>query len=268
MITDDFHLHSDFSDDSSASMEEMICRGIEAGLSGMCFTEHLDLDFPTQYGMSFGLATEQYRETFLAMQARYADRMTLHFGIELGLQPHLAGQLAAYVQEWPFDFVIGSTHIVDGQDPYYPEFYEDRSEDEAYEAYFASILANLQSFDDIDVYGHLDYVVRYGPNQNRYYTYEKFQDVLEEILHLLVEKGIGLECNTGGYKRGLGQPNPCVDILKRYRELGGEILTIGSDAHAPVYIAHAFDRASDLLKACGYRYYTVFQERRPRFIRL
>ena len=120
----------------------------------------------------------------------------------------------------------------------------------------------------MDTYGHLDYIVRYGPNQNRFYSYEKYQDILEAILKKLIEKNVGLEVNTGGYHYGLGEPNPCTAIIRRYKELGGEIITIGADAHAPEKIGYDFDRAAQVLKECGFEYYTVFKERKPEFIRL
>ena len=134
--------------------------------------------------------------------------------------------------------------------------------------YFESILENLAAFSEMDSYGHLDYIVRYGPNQNREYSYRRYQDILDEILRALISKNVGLELNTGGFHYGLGEPNPCTDIIRRYRELGGEIITVGADAHAPHNIAHSFDRAADILRECGFRYYTVFRERKAWFLPL
>ena len=96
--------------------------------------------------------------------------------------------------------------------------------------------------------GHLDYIVRYGPNQNRYYSYEKYQDVIDEILRTVIFKGKGIECNTSGL-RNLGVPHPMPQILTRYREMGGEILTIGSDAHVPEHLGFGFDRIGENLKS-------------------
>ncbi len=118
------------------------------------------------------------------------------------------------------------------------------------------------------MYGHLDYVVRYGPTKNEKYTYAKHADIFDQILTHLIENGKGIELNTNGLRTGLGQPNPCADIIRRYRELGGEIITIGSDAHTPVDIASHFDEACDLLKACGFRYYCIFQSRMPEYLKL
>lgn len=263
----DFHIHSSLSADSKAPMESMIARGLELGLTAMCFTEHMDYGYIDE-GLNFELDTDVYCQTFLEMKERYRGQIRLLFGIELGLQPHLAAKHAAYLSSCPFDFVIGSSHLVDGIDPYYPKFYEGRTEEESYHRYFLSILENLDAFSDVDTYGHIDYVVRYGPNKNRFYSYQKYREIIDEILKKLIEKGIGLEVNTAGYKYGLGAPNPHPDIIKRYRDLGGEILTVGSDAHAPEHLAYAFSGLDELLKRCGFRYYTIFEKRKPEFIPL
>lgn len=260
----DFHLHTSFSDDSDTPMELMIQEGIRRGFHTLCFTEHMDMDFPPGE-LSFLVDTAAYRERFLELKEQYASRIELLFGIELGLQPHLGERISSYLKDWPFDFVIGSSHVIDQQDPYNPEFYIGREEQACYLRYFESTLENLQVFDQPDVYGHIDYVVRYGPNKNKFYSYEAYREILDEILRTLIAKNIGLEINTGGYKYGLGHPNPTEDILKRYRELGGELLTIGSDGHAPEHLGYDFHRIPDLLKECGFRYFTVFRERKPFF---
>lgn len=265
----DCHMHSSFSADSDTPMEDMIHGAAALGLSGICFTEHMDPDYPpTPDDLDFTFDVSACRERVFRLREQWAGRLEVGFGIEFGLQPHLKDALEALNRAQPFDFVIGSSHVAHGKDPYYPAFYEGRSEQAAYGEYFESILENLRVFGDFDVYGHLDYAVRYGPNQNRAYSYEAYREVLDEILRTLVEKGIGLELNTGGFAYGLGEPNPCRDIIRRYRELGGEIITVGADAHGPERIAFAFDRAQAVLTECGFRYYTVFQGRKPQFFPL
>lgn len=270
-ILADYHLHSSFSGDSDRPMEEMIERGIAMGMETMCFTEHMDMDYP--YGRAeeeglFELDTESYARGFGRCREKYGGRIRLHFGIELGLQPHLAQELETYVRRYPFEFVIASSHVCNGKDPYYADFYKGRTQEEAYREYFQSILDNLKVFHDFDVYGHLDYVVRYGPGKDRGYSYDRYKDILDKILYRLVEGGKGLEVNTGAIPHGLRELNPCTDIIKRYRNLGGEIVTVGSDAHAPERIGEGFERAADILTSCGYKYYTVFADRRPEFIKL
>lgn len=263
----DTHMHSQFSGDSKAPQEDMIAAAMEKELSGICFTDHLDIDYPGEPEL-FLLDLPNYSASVFALQEKYADRLAVRFGVELGLQPHLAAVHKDILSQYPFDFVIGSSHVVNGFDPYYPLYWKTRTEEEGYREYFSSIIKNIRAFDRFDVYGHIDYVVRYGPNRNQYYTYQKYADVIDEILKLLIEKGKGIEINTGGFKYGLGHPNPTEEIIARYRELGGEIITLGADAHMPEHVAFDFEKIPGILKEAGFSYYTVFKNRKPEFIKL
>ena len=265
----DCHMHSSFSADSDPPTEDMIRRSIALGLEGICFTEHLDPDYPpTPDDLEFSLDLPAYYKRLMELKEAYKDQISIRFGIEIGLQLHLGEYFHNLLRKYPFDFVIGSSHVVHGQDPYYREFFKGRKESECYMEYFESILENLAVFSEMDVYGHIDYVVRYGPNQNREYSYGRYQDILDEILLTIISKGCGIELNTGGFHYGLGEPNPCRAVIRRYRQLGGEIITIGADAHGPDKIAYAFDKAADILADCGFTYYTVFKDRKPEFIKL
>ncbi len=270
-ITADYHLHTSFSGDATSSMEEMIRQGIRLGLTHMCFTDHYDYDFPPTDGIPddhFIVNTDSYLYEFLRMREKYNGQIKLNFGIELGLQPHLVRHNAMYAKNYDFDFIIGSSHICNKQDPYYADFYDGRSEEEAYREYFSSIIENIRTFSDFDVYGHLDYVVRYGPNKDMEYTYEKYRDLLDQIIDLLLEKGKGIEINTAAVKAGLKELHPCTALLKRYHNMGGEIITVGSDAHDASRITADFDRAAEILKECGFKHYTIFENRMPEFKKL
>lgn len=263
----DFHIHSSFSEDSTSPMEDMIQTGIKQNLKGMCFTEHTDLDFP-ENNLAFLTNLDEYQKIFLELKEKYQSQIELFFGLEVGLQPHLKKEIPELCASKNFDFLIGSTHVVDRLDPYKATFFENRSETQAYQRYFEVLLKNIQTYSCFDVCGHIDYVVRYGPSKNACYSYKDYSDLLDEILKTLIQKEIGIECNTSGFKYGLGQPHPSCEILKRYKELGGEIITLGSDSHLPCHIAYDFDKASALLKSCGFRYYTIFKNRTPKFIAL
>ena len=116
--------------------------------------------------------------------------------------------------------------------------------------------------------GHLDYVVRYGKSREKEYSYTDYADIIDEILKLLIEKEKGLEVNSAGLKYGLPFAHPHPDVLNHYRELGGEIITIGADAHKPEHIAYDFAKAEEILKSCGFKYYTEFFEQKPVFKQL
>lgn len=268
-ITADFHTHTDFSSDCKTPMEEMIQKALSLEMTHLCFTEHMDPDYPvSDDGLTFLLDTPAYREGFLTLKNSYKEKLKLLWGVELGIQPHLYEQLKTYVSSFPFDFVIGSSHVLYKEDPYYPAFFEHRREETVYEDYFKGILTNIKNFSDFDIYGHLDYIVRYGPNKDSRYSYEKYRDIFDEILKTLIHKGKGLEVNTGGLKYGLRDLHPITEVLKQYKNLGGEIITIGSDAHSPDYLQHQFSYAREVLLSLGYRYYSVFENRTCSFLPL
>lgn len=263
----DFHTHTEFSGDCQVPVRVQIERAAALGMKEFCITDHHDYD-AGEGGDLFLLDLDSYFPTLRKLKEEYSGRIRVNIGIELGLQAHIKEYLENLEPKLPVDLIIGSCHFIDGKDPYYPSFFEGRTEKDAYVRYFEVSLNRIRCLSCYDVFGHLDYVVRYGPNQNKYYHFSDYQEYIDPILKTLIEKGKGLECNTSGLKYGLGHPNPSEDILRRYRELGGEILTIGSDAHAPQHIGYDFDRIGPLLKACGFRYYTVFHDRKPEFVPL
>lgn len=270
-ITADYHLHSSYSGDSDTLIEDMVQQGIAQGLTTMCFTDHNDFGYPDSDegpGTDYVLNTDAYLYDLLRCREKYAGQIRILFGVELGLQTEFFRQNAVFAKSHDFDFIIASSHLCHGQDPYYPSFFEGRTDEEAYREYFTSILENIRKFKNFDVYGHLDYVVRYGTSMDREYSYGKYKDIFDPILDLLIENGKGLEVNTGGIKKGMRDLHPCMDILRRYREMGGEIITVGSDSHNTQHIAEYFGRACDVLKECGFRYYTQFEKRNPEFVRL
>ncbi len=267
----DFHMHTNFSTDAdrNSTPESMIEGALQKGLKTICFTEHLDYDFPFyETEKEFQLNCGEYVQKMKNMQEQYRDRIEVLVGIEFGLQPHLQEQYQEQADRYPFDFVIGSTHVFDGMDPYYPGYFGTRTDEEGYRRAFEIILENAKHITCYDVAGHLDYVVRYGKEREKSYIYLKYADLFDEILKTIIERGKGIELNTSGLKYGLGFAHPCMDVLKRYRELGGEIITVGSDAHKPAHIAYDFAKVSDILTSCGFKYYTEFRQRKPHFRQL
>ena len=261
----DSHVHTFYSSDSEERPEAQIERAIALGMKQLTFTEHHDIDFPPGE-FDFLLDPRAYTTRAEELRIQYRHILDLGIGIELGLQPHLMEETNAFAALYPWDLIIGSTHVTRRIDPWE----EDKliagvTEEFAYRTYFEEELENLQKYDCYDIAGHLDYVVRYGPNRNRDYTWERYGDILDEMLKTVLSKGKGIEINTAGFKAGLGYAHPMPEVWKRYRELGGEILTIGSDAHSADYLGYEFERAGEFLKFCGFRYYAVYRERRPEF---
>lgn len=268
MLISDAHLHTSFSSDSETPMEHMVQQGIRLGLKTLCFTEHFDPDYPdNEEGLDFLLDFDSYYDTFLSLKQKYASRIDLLHGIEVGVQPHLNQALSAFYSRYGsrYDFILNSCHIVNGEDPYEPAFFENYSPKTGLRLYFKHILRNIQVFPHFQSAAHLDYICRYFPAPRPAFCYEEYAEILDEILLYLIRSEKALEVNTAGLKHGLMWPNPHMDILKRYRALGGELITIGSDAHRPSDIAYGFDSLKDILIEAGFSYYTLYREKKPEF---
>lgn len=271
MIKADFHVHSEFSSDGKSTMEEMINQAIRLGLETICFTDHMDYDYPSNNKYTFELKTVEYIEKLEAMKERYRSQIEILTGIELGIQPHVIDNMNSLINKYPFDFIIGSVHVVDQIDPYYPEYWMNGSEEEGILKCFKAIREGCEIYQGYHVCGHIDYIIRYAPSSKvnyKEYSYSNYSDIIDEILKTILKHGKGIELNSSGYKYGLGHPHPKTEILKRYKELGGEIITIGSDAHLPEHLCYDFERAADLLKEIGFNYYTIFKEGKPIMKRL
>ncbi len=205
--------------------------------------------------------TDAYLYELLGLRGKYDDKIKIGFGVELGMQLDAVRENAIYAKSREFDLIIASLHLVDKVDPYYPEYYEDKTEEEAYGLYFTRIYENLLKFENFDVLGHLDYIVRYGTNKDKNYKYEIYKDTIDKILAFLIDHEKALEINTAGIRKGTRNLHPTLDIIKKYKEMGGELITIGSDAHYKDDVAADFNRAEEALKECGFKYYTIYENR-------
>lgn len=263
-ITADYHIHSHNSGDSNADMEQVVQSAIHKGLTHICFTEHNDFDYPASHDMSedyFLLNTDSYLYELLRLREKYSEQIHIGFGVEIGLQKECVRKNVVFARAHEYDFIIASNHVLNSLDPYFSEFWEGRDEKTAYREYFSSIYDNIKLMQNFDVCGHLDYVTRYSPSKAANYDYKEYLDIFDEIFRFLIENEKGIECNTAAYRKGIDMTNPCYGLIKRYHELGGEIITIGSDAHRAEDVAADFDKAEQLLKEIGFKYYSVFENR-------
>lgn len=277
MIQADMHMHTWFSTDSEACPRDMADEAVRKGLKTICFTDHFDKD-DLEWGEEGIFDVDAYFVEMQKLQEEYAGKLNIRIGIELGLRTYLKDYYEELTKKYLFDFVIGSVHNVpykkdaEGNilytDPAAEKLFTDRTDKEAYRLMMETTLENVRTSDCFQTLGHLDYVVRYGKSREKEYSYTDYADIIDEILKLLIEKEKGLEVNSAGLKYGLPFAHPHPDVLKRYRELGGEIITIGADAHKPEHIAYDFAKAEEILKSCGFKYYTEFFEQKPVFKQL
>ena len=272
----DMHVHTRWSSDSETPVEEQIKTAIDLGMEQLCITDHQDFDapaFPPDYftfllnDMGDEETSRAYVQDLMELKAKYADKIELLIGIELGIQPHITDRLNEYAAKFPFDFIIGSTHTFQKMDAEDARHYDGVNIEAAVRQYFEDELANVKGFDKFDVAGHMDFVLRYGPGAVETFTYAKYGDIIDEILKTLIQSGRGIECNTSKFK-AKNMINPNKEILKRYADLGGEIITFGSDAHVSSRLGEGFSQVSQIVKDCGLSYYSVFRQHKPSFYKI
>lgn len=260
----DNHIHSKFSTDSHMEAIAACESALETGLKGLTFTDHVDFDYP-DFDDSMLIDYEEYFHFFEKLKSDWQDRLNIQIGIEMGYQPHVLDNIVSLLDKYSFDFIINSVHVIDKMDPYTKTYYQGKTQREAYERYLNVVLESVTAYDNYDVIGHIGYVARYGDFDDKPLKYRDYTDILDQILMKTLEKGKGIEINTSGLRTDLKTPIPGYDILKRYLELGGEIITVGSDAHFKEHIAHSFDEALKYLKNIGFNYVVHYENRKPVF---
>lgn len=264
----DSHVHSNYSDDSTMRPEEAVTAALALGLKGVAFTDHYEIDFPDKQFL-FEFDREKRAAHIHSLRVHYGPDVEILNGIELGLQPHVVDESARIISSHAFDFVICSVHAVDHIALHDPEaFYEDKTKEQVYRRYLEEIYQVLKNFDNFDVIGHLGYLRRYVPYEVKSMHFKHYDDILEAILMWLIERGKGIEVNMSGYTYRLASSIPEVDIIKRYKELGGEIITLGSDAHEPCHIGKSFKQGIAILERAGFAHVNYFKDRKPLFVSL
>ncbi len=262
----DYHVHSNFSSDSDTDMKDTIERAIDIGLKEICFTDHIDYDYcdPT---INFDFDINEYTDYINKMRKLYGNKIKILKGVEIGIQSHIIEKCEDLVDKGKFDFVIASIHTCDRKDLYNGDFFIDKSPKESYSKYFEELLKCVKAFDSFNVVGHLNIIIRY----NEAVAKENIRDyynIIEEIFKTLINKNKGIEINTSGYRYKLNDFMPSYDVLKFYKELGGEIITLGSDSHVVDTLGTKFDYVYEVLKYIGFKYITTFENMEPRFIKI
>ncbi len=259
----DFHMHSVVSFDGHDSAEDMVQAAVTAGLKEICFTDHIDY-FANVEKQEWVFDTKVYNDAYDGL---FHPMLKIRRGMEFGIKPYNAPQLREDLKRREFDFVLGSVHFVDELDVYYQEYWEGKTLAQGERRYLEETLACVQAHDDFDVLGHLTYISKARANPApRPVPYEDYRELVDEILRILVKKGKGMEINTSGVDR-CGDFLPYELYFRRFKELGGEIVTVGSDAHTASRVGQYSDRACELLKDI-FGYVCTFEKRQPIFHKL
>lgn len=252
----DCHVHTSFSTDSKLLLEAVIEKATKNNL-GLIITEHMDLCYPLEGKFVF-----DPKEYFKAYTKYRNDKLLL--GIELGMRKECVEENRALSIDYPFDYIIGSVHLVDGEDIFQENYYKNRTKKEAFSKYFSSMLQCVKEHDFIDSLGHIDYVSRYASYNDSEIYYNDFCDEIDEVLKVVIYKEKSIELNTRRFNNKNAIEN-LIKIYKRYYELGGRTVTIGSDAHNVDTIGSNFELARDVVDNCKLKI-VYYKERKLNYL--
>ena len=281
----DYHLNCEYSDDSNEPMENQIRQAIASDLDEMCFTDHVDYgikrDWDDPEGIIIRHAVEHGREVDLVLanvnypkyftalnmyQQKYASSISIKKGLEFGIQSITVDayeKLYASYQD-DLDFVLFSMHQVNNLEFWTQDFQKGKTQKEYNDEYYKEIYQTMQMFHHYSCLAHLDLLARY--DENGIYPFENEKDIIAEILKYAIRDGKGVEINTSSWKYGLKDTQPSRAILKLYKDLGGKIITVGSDAHETRYLAsHIKDAYAVLKNEIGINEICTFDHMQPIF---
>ncbi len=279
----DYHVHTENSDDSLYPMEEVVKDAIRLGLDEICFTDHVDYgikpdwDGPEPIVWRRGGSGEpdkiplanvdypRYEAEIRKLQEKYRGQITLRMGLEFGMQVHTIPLYEKLFARYPFDFILLSVHQVEDKEFWNQDFQRGRTREEFNRRYYEELLALVRRYRHYSVLAHPDLIARYdsaGP-----WPFEKLRPILTEILKTVIADGKGIEVNTSCHRYGLKDLTPSRDILRLYRELGGTVLTIGSDSHKKEHLGAFIRETMDELKEMGFEQFCTFEGMKPVFHR-
>lgn len=264
----DNHNHSQFSfDGKRTSVLAAAKEAAEKGLGGICFTDHCDFFVPAMKAEYENLQEEVFdveaQQQEIARAGLLVPSVKVLAGVEIGMYKACREQIRNFLSGHSFDQVTASVHYIDDTDPFYGGYYIGKDWKTAYGHYLETIYEEMTWLKDFDVMGHYDYVARYAPYEQESIFYRDFPDIFDAILKYLAEEGKALEINTKSYQDYKGR-RPVADknILIRYKELGGEVISLGSDSHDPANVGRDFLKYAGMVKECGFRYLAHFEKRR------
>lgn len=265
----DYHIHTSLSDDSNIPYHVMLEQACRLGLKEIAITDHDDPEYPDEI-YPFALDYNSYHQMLEQAEKEFYKKIIVKKGLELGIQKIAIQQCRERANSYPYDFIIGSFHTGCGLLLDTGDFYEGRTGLEIHEAFYTDVFQCLTEMKDYSVVGHLNIVDRYLHNlrPKEEINPKGAMEYIEEILKMVIYDGKGIELNTSSFRYNLPILTPSVEILQMYFDLGGEIITLGSDAHSPDYIADHFEYACEVLSSIGFRYVSTFREQKPDFIKI
>lgn len=267
----DMHTHSKYSHDSVCPIEEMCLSETEKGTKIFAVTDHCDVFSFNDYDI-FSPIQDAY-EQVKALNEKYRGSCTLLSGVEISEGFWFPEQYEKIHDLVPFDVIIGSVHCVKCKDlemPYSKINFSQLSKDKIYtflDCYFHDMITMLEKT-DFDILAHLTCPLRYISGKfGIAVDLKKFDSLITEILKTIIQKKIALEVNTSSFHL-INDFLPSGEIIKKYYNMGGRLITLGSDAHTAENASANFADAIELLKETGFEYICYFKDREAKKINI
>lgn len=280
----DYHVHTEFSDDSNYLMENVVKDAISKGINEICFTDHVDYGIKRDRDDPRGILKRpggkgepewmdvanvdypRYMDLIKQLKEKYKSKINIKTGLEFGIQVHTIPLYQKLYNRYCYDFIILSIHQINDQELWTQDYQKGKTQQEYIEGYYQEMLNVIKKYKDYSVLGHLDLITRY--DQIGHYPFNKIKPIITEILQLVIHDGKGIEINTSSHRYNLKDTTPSIDILKLYKELGGKIITIGSDSHKPKHLGAYIEETKELLKELNYEFYCTFENMKPIYHKL
>lgn len=280
----DYHVHSEFSDDSEYPIEKVVLDAIDKRIEELCFTDHVDygikVDFDDPKGIVYrkggkgepdmipltNVNYPEYYKRIVELKEKYKDKITIKLGLEFGIQKHTIDKYNDLFNRYPFDFIILSVHQQDDLETWNQDYQRGKTQKEYNEGYYNELLYCVKNFKNYSVLGHMDLIARYDLEGK--YPFELLKPLITEILKEVIKDGKGIELNTSYHRYNIGDLTPSRDILRLYKDLGGRIITIGSDSHKLEHLGAYLEEGKEELRKLGFEEFCTFEKMKPIFHRL
>jgi histidinol-phosphatase (PHP family) len=260
----DYHMHSNFSSDSNATLRAMCESAIRKGIPEIGLSEHYDLHLrerPVFYN------PEAWWEEIRRVQKHFDGQLILRAGVEIGEPHHFSIEVQSLLDRYPYDYVIGSLHYVGDDLMFDNKLLERKSADGIMQLYFIE-LEKMTRAPQFDILGHFDVPVRNGKPIWGGYDPQRYESLIRPVLQNCIDYGTALDVNSGGLRRPANNLMPDFLILQWYREMGGQRLTLGSDAHSPVEVGVYLDKALESIRELGFNCLTRYERRQASLLPL
>lgn len=270
----DYHMHTNYSGDSTYLMEDLVNDAIKIGLEEICITDHVDygikydwdsVDVNDEYYYPYKLNVDypKYFGEIERLREKYKSQINIKVGLEFGMQMHTINEYEKLFLTYDFDFILLAIHQIENKQFWNNKYQEELTEEECYSRYYAELYNLVVNYKNYSVLAHLDLIRRYVASPED--TFADHKPIITKILKQVIADGKGIELNMSSERYGIDGLTPSKQILQLYNELGGKIITVGSDSHNREQLAYGVQSGISILKEIGFEYICSFDKMIPKF---